>query len=180
MLHTPMTRRLDRTTRFQDAIQIILDDAVALVGAEYGNVQLLIRDELVIVAQRGLSSDFLKAFRRVNKDDGSACGRALRSARVVVIADVEHDPEFGEFQGDAKRAGFRAVQSTPLITGSGQLIGIVSTHFANVHVPTLIETDTLEMYGIEAADHLIRLLAGAPLDAEAQGMTDELYGRMVA
>jgi len=60
-----LTQRLLSTRTFETAVQTILDDVVALHGAEYGNVQLPLRDELVIVAQRGLSAPFLKTFRRV-------------------------------------------------------------------------------------------------------------------
>jgi GAF domain-containing protein len=180
MIGTHMARRLGETTTFETAIRTILDDAIALVGAEYGNVQLIKGDDLVIVEQRGLKLEFLRTFWRVNRDDGSACGRALRLAEIVVIADVETDTEFRTFRGDAKKAGFRAVQSTPLIASNGQLIGIVSTHFANVHAPTPIERETLKVYGIAAADHLVKLLAGAPLDAMAQRLNDELYESMLA
>ena len=67
-----LTKRLYATPTFQDAITTILDDVIALLGAEYGNVQLPIGKELVIVAQRGLTGPFLKAFRRVKKEDGCA------------------------------------------------------------------------------------------------------------
>ncbi len=62
MLLAQMTRRLVRNLTFEGAIQTILDDSIALLGAEYGNVQLPIGEELAIAAQRGLSAEFLKAF----------------------------------------------------------------------------------------------------------------------
>ena len=65
------------------------------------------------MAQRGLTEAFLKAFKRVKKDDGCACGRALRLRRTVVIRGVEEDAEFSAFLKDARAAAFRAVQSTP-------------------------------------------------------------------
>jgi hypothetical protein len=89
-----MTHRLVANSTFEGTIQTMLDDTIALVGAQFGNVQLPIGDELVIAAQRGLSRHFLMTFRKVQKDDGSACGRALRLGKTVVIADVEKDAEF--------------------------------------------------------------------------------------
>jgi hypothetical protein len=99
-----MTQRLFRLTSFAEAIQTILDDVIALHGAEYGDMQLPIGDELVIVAQRGLSADFLKTFRRVKKGDGCACGRALRLRQAVIVPDVQNDPEFVNFVPDANKA----------------------------------------------------------------------------
>jgi GAF domain-containing protein len=177
MLASQMTQRLILSTTFEEAVHIVLDDVIALLGAEYGNVQLSIGDELVIAAQRGLSADFLKTFRRVKKDDGSACGRALRLGETVIIRDVENDPEFAAVCPDAKKAGFRSVQSTPFITKDGNVLGMVSTHFAHVHEPTPIEMQTLKTYSVVAAEHLHKLLGDVPLATKAKQMSDELYSR---
>lgn len=174
-----MTQRLLQKDTFEGAIQTILDDVIALHGAEYGNIQLPIGDELVIAAQRGLSARFLKAFRRVKKEDGCACGRALRLGASVIIADVEKDPEFAGFRKDAKSAGFRSVQSTPLFTKDGTLLALISTHFAHAHEPTLIEMQTLKAYGVVAAEHVYKLLGDVTLAAKAEQMCEELYGGML-
>jgi len=170
-----MTQRLFQKRTFEEAIQALLDDVIALHGAEYGNVQLPVGDELAIVAQRGLSRAFFDAFRRVKKDDGCACGRALRLGASVVISDVETDPGFAAFRKDARTAGFRAVQSTPFFTKDGNLLGVVSTHFANVHEPSQIEMQTLKTYSVVAADYACRLLRGSTLAAKAEQMSEELY-----
>jgi GAF domain-containing protein len=170
-----LSRRLHAARTFEDAIETILDDMIALHGAEYGNVQLPIGDELAIVAQRGLTESFLKAFRRVKKDDACACGRALRLGETVVISDVQKDKDFATFLKDAKAAGFRAVQSTPFFTGDRLFLGIVSTHFASVHEPTQIEIETLQSYSMIASEHAYRLLGNAVLSAKAERMSETLY-----
>ncbi len=177
-----MTRRLVQHSAFEAVIQTILDDAIALLGAEYGNVQLPIGEELAIAAQRGLSADFLKTFWRVSKDDGSACGRALRLGISVIIPDIEKDADFAVFRRDARHAGFRAVQSTPMITKDGNLLGIVSTHFANVHEPTPIEMSTLKEYAVIAAEYASIVLdeSRASLATKAEQMSAELYARTLA
>ena len=68
-----MTQRLEAQRRFDAAIETLLNDVVALHGAEYGDLQLLVGDELVLVAQRGLTAPFLRAFRRITRADGCAC-----------------------------------------------------------------------------------------------------------
>jgi len=47
------------------------------------------------------------------------------------------------------------MQSTPFIAAGGKCVGVVSTHFANVHTPTEIEMETLQQYGFVAADFII-------------------------
>jgi GAF domain-containing protein len=173
-----MRDRLLRAKMFDRAIWTILDDAIALHGAEYGNVQLLAEDELVIVAQRGLPLEFLRTFRHVKREDGCACGRALRRGTTVVIPDVEADAEFAVFRSDAKLAGFRAVQSTPLITRHGKPLGVLSTHFANVHHPTNIEMETLQAYSVMASEFAFELLGETPLLTMARGLSRDLYDRI--
>jgi GAF domain-containing protein len=118
----------------------------------------------------------------VKKDDGSACGRAFRERVSVIIPDIEKDAAFAAFRQEANNAGFQAVQSTPLATHDGKLLGLVSTHFANPHEPTLIEMETMTQYGNVAAEYAFMLLAehGASLTMEAEQMSAELYGRTLA
>ena len=157
----------------------MLDDTIAMLGAEYGNLQLLAGQELVIVAQRSLSPDFLRIFRRVRKDDGSACGRALLGGKPVVIPDVEKDVEFAIYRNIARRTRFRAVQSTPLIAPDGRRLGIISTHFANPHQPSRIEMETLQTYGTTASQYVFELLGDGPLDLIANRMNAALYDSFV-
>ena len=93
MLEQLKSRLLPSAT-FEEVIATVLDDSIALLGAEYGNVQLPLGDDLVIVAQRGLLRPFLDAFRRVSMADGCACGRALRLGQSVIVTDVDTDPDF--------------------------------------------------------------------------------------
>lgn len=175
---TAMSQRLCRTTTFGEAIHTILDDVIALLGAEHGNVQLLVGEELAIVAQRNFDLDFLRTFWRVSRNDGSACGRALHLGTPVVIPDVETDAQFAGFREIAKHARFRAVQSTPVIARDRGPLGIVSTHFTSVHTPTPIEMQMLKDYGTVAAEHVIRLLGDTDLAYAAESMSHALYASM--
>jgi GAF domain-containing protein len=170
-----MIRRLKAEGTFEGAIEIALDDVIALHGAEYGNLQLPIGEELAIVAQRGHPAAFLRAFRRVKSGYGCACGRALRLGTQVVIHDVEVDPEYAPYRDLAKIAGYRSVQTTPLVTEDGALLGLISTHFANPHEPTPIEMETLREYSVVAAEYLFASLGDASLAAKAEQMSDKLY-----
>jgi GAF domain-containing protein len=166
-LENMMMERLCAEQTFEGAISTLLHDVVALHGAEFGDVQLPLGNDLVIVAQVGLSAAFLQAFKRVSRDDGSACGRALRERKTVVIADVERDQDFEIFRGDARAAGYRGVQSSPLIAGNGELIGMISTMFVHAHEPTTIEMNTLHKYCGQAADYLQTRLQSASVGAKA-------------
>jgi hypothetical protein len=93
----------------------------------------------------------------------------------VVIPDVQIDWQFTAFREIARYSHFRAVQSTPLTTEHGNQLGIVSTHFANVHTPSKIEMETLKAYGVVAAQYAFKLLGGMSLDVAANQMHEKLY-----
>ncbi len=172
----PLRDRLYAEQRFEGAVARVLTDAVALQGAEFGNVQIPTGDGvLLIVEQIGFKVPFLQAFKEVRATDGCACGRALRTRKPVVIPDIRADGEFRPFAKIAEAAGYRAVETTPLFTDHGELVAFVSTHFANVHTPTKIEMDTLIAYSRIAAEHLYGLLGGADLGAKARSMHRALY-----
>lgn len=173
-----MTQRLQSQRTFEAAVETVLNDVVALHGAEYGDFQLVNRDRLVIVAQRGLSAAFLQTFKSVPRDAGCACGRAWRLKRTVVVADVDRDRDYAPFRTDARAAGYRAVQSTPLMT-RGKVMGMISTLFANPHEPTPIELEILGRYARVAADYLVTLLGDEDLGSKAETMNRALCADMV-
>ena len=171
----PMQQRLVATHTFEGAAWVILNDVVALHGAEFGTLQLPVGDHLLLAAHRGFKPPFLKAFQRVSKNDGCVCGQTLRRGSTVVVPDVEQNAEFAPFLRIAREAGYRAVQSTPLFLGDGTLMGLVSTHFSNVHEPTQIEMQILAEYSVIAAERLRQLLGHASLEDEAEKMSRKIY-----
>src|SRR5262249_6806734 len=171
-----MAMRVTSTRAFEETIKTILDDVVAFHGAQYGNVQLPVGDNLVIAAQRGFGPEFLQTFQRVKRDDGCACGRALRLCQSIVISHVENEPDFAPYRNAARRAGFRSVRSTPLITHDNKLVGIVSTHFVAPNLAARNGQGAFEgfhLYGAITAEQACELLNGAGLAAKAAQMSGE-------
>jgi len=122
---------------------------------------------LEIVAQRGFGQDFLNHFSAVN-ESGAACGRALKRAERVIIEDVLTDPDFAPHRAIAASAGFRAVQSTPLFSRSGEPLGIVSTHFRQPHRPSERELRLTDLYARQAAELIERKRAEDVLRASEE------------
>jgi hypothetical protein len=115
----------------RDMVEAALDACMGATGADKGTLQLRDAGSLVIVAQRGFDKPFLDFFQRVDGDQ-SACSSALQQAQRVVVADVASHPIFAGTPAEAvlASADVRAVQSTPLLAASGEVLGIVSTHYA--------------------------------------------------
>jgi GAF domain-containing protein len=128
----------DRVTPAQDHLDEILRLAMAEVGASKGNIQLLDRPSqtLFIAVHHGFDIPFLDYFRTVSASDKCACGIALREQKRIIVEDVDGDDDWKDMLSVARDAGFRAVQSTPLIGRDGQVAGMLSTHFDGVHRPS--------------------------------------------
>jgi len=147
----------------RDLINSTLHRALRITGQELGNVQLVNWEMglLEIAAQRGFRQEFLDSFRHVSTRDGCACGRALLLRDTVVIDDVTTDRDFSPFKEIAERAGFRAVQSTPLMSSGGAIVGVISTH--GNRSPNGRELEQIKSLAQEAANELIRLRAQSVL-----------------
>jgi hypothetical protein len=154
-----MTGGLRKASSLASLLPRVLDGALSLMGADFGNIQLRdpVTGSLRIVTQSGFGPDFLDYFAVV--DDGhSACGRAARAAAQAVIADVTADPGFAPHRGIAAASGFRAVQSTPLVDHAGRLVGMVSTHHRRPHRPPGADLQSMGLYADFAGEAIARHL----------------------
>jgi PAS domain S-box-containing protein len=144
-----------REERLGPILTEIVDAAIAIAGADFGNIQLLdsATGDLTIVAQRGFPRWWLDFWNRVGRGQG-VCGTALERGERVMVEDVEHSPIFAgtaalEIQ---RRAGVRAVQSTLLVSRSGTPLGMFSTHNRTPHRPDDRTLWLLDLLGRQAAD----------------------------
>ncbi|HUQ87981.1 MAG TPA: histidine kinase dimerization/phosphoacceptor domain -containing protein [Vicinamibacterales bacterium] len=181
-LHQTSTR-LWRTTELGPGLEHILDAVIALLGADLGNVQLVnpATGLLEIAAHRGFKQDFLEFFREVSIEDGTACGRSLRSGQSIMITDVEADAEYAPFRDVAAAAGYRAVHSTPLVDRDGQPLGVFSTHFRRAHALPEQDLRWLGLYVRQAVDFIERHRIDTALRAslsERDALLKELHHRV--
>ncbi|HEX8989296.1 MAG TPA: response regulator [Rhodocyclaceae bacterium] len=143
-------------TNIEPLLGEIVETAIAIAGADCGNLQLLdpATGDLRIAAQRGFPQWWLDYWDNVTKGHGS-CGTALERGARIVVEDVEHSPIFaGTPALDVQlRAGVRAVQSTPLLSHSGTPLGMFSTHYKRPHY--------LDRHAGDLLDVLARLTADA-------------------
>jgi len=64
-------------------------------------------------------------------------------------------------------AGVRAVQSTPLLSSSGKLLGMISTYYATPHRPSERELRLMDLLARQAGDYLERKQAEEALTASS-------------
>jgi two-component system, chemotaxis family, CheB/CheR fusion protein len=156
LLHR-MTMAVATAGTMQDALDQVLVTTMELLGAQMGNVQLLDRgsQQLEIVAQRGFSAPFLKAFEHVGDKDQTSCGRVLQTRDTVCIEDVARDQAYAPYLVLAEEAGYRAVQSQPLIGKSGELVGVLSIHFREPRAFSERDRQMGDLVARQAADLIV-------------------------
>ena len=149
--------RLWRLQDLREGLEEILHSAIEFIGADKGNIRLLDeRGVLTIAAQKGFQGHFLRSFREISADHPSACGRALRSKQRIVVEDIDGDPGYARLLQTTRAVGYRAVQSTPLFGRSGAILGVLSTHFHEPHLPSERELGQLDLYVQQAASFIER------------------------
>lgn len=152
----------------RDVLEPLLNTAIESSLAHMGNIQVLDPCEgaLKIEVQSGFDRPFLDFFARVHHH-GSACGEAWRTARRVIVEDVMLSPVFAgtESLRVMLSAGVRAVQSTPVFSPSGVLVGMLSTHYRAPSRPSAGQLSAIDCL-VEQAGILI---AGSTPSGDAQG-----------
>ena len=149
-----VSTRLLQAGDFSLLLHDILDAAIAITGAQMGNIQLLEGDVLRIAAQRGFDRPFLEFFASVHGEQ-AACGAALQRGERVIVDDVLNSPIFvGTSALDVMvAAGAHAVQSTPLVSRSGRVLGMFSTHYQRApQQPSERALRLLDILARQAAD----------------------------
>ncbi len=151
-LHDLSTRLL-AVDKLESLLQEIMDAAVAIVEAEQGTLQLIEGDSLHIVAHHGHQPPFLEFFAAA-ENRASVCGEALKRGERVIVEDVESSPLFAGTPSlkVLRDAGVRAVQSTPLLTRQGKLLGILTTQWSVPHVPDEHDLWRIDLLARQAAD----------------------------
>ena len=146
---------LGGVTDLHPAMQAILDAAVEMQRADFGLVWL--EDpgsgDLVVHASRGFEGEKAFLFQRVKPGPaGGSAGHAFAERRRRIVEDTEADPCFAPFRDLARIAGFRAVHSTPIVTRSGALLGVISVHHAHPACPSHRDMQVADVCARQAAD----------------------------
>jgi PAS domain S-box-containing protein len=141
----------------------IIDAAVRLMRASGGSMQQLVRAPdggkgLGFLRARGLTDEAREFWKIVRPHDGTSCGEALVTGQRVVVPDVARCA----FMAGTKdlpmllECGVRAMQTTPLYSRGGQMLGAMSTYWLEPHQPSEHELQMLDILARQTADLIER------------------------
>jgi signal transduction histidine kinase/CheY-like chemotaxis protein len=144
----------------------LLEAAMSIMQSEFASLQMF-RDDgngggyLELIACHGFSQEAMDRWHSVSAKTLTTCGEVLRSGRRVIVPDVT-TCEFMSGSEDLRfflKGGIRAVQSTPLLSRNGRLLGAFSTHWRAIHSPSDRDLRLLDILARQAADLLERTMA---------------------
>jgi hypothetical protein len=145
----------------KDSLRQVLATTIRKTGAEFGSLWALIKDTgtLRMVAQQGFSPRFLELFAVVH-EGFAACGTTLQNRECVLVNDVATDPIFKEksLLEIMRREGIRSVQSVPLFTSAGHLVGVIAVHYRASGMPSISAYHLASPYVRDVADHVDQFL----------------------
>jgi PAS domain S-box-containing protein len=138
----------------------ILDAAVTIMSSDFASMQMFYpeRGELRLLAYRGFNPSAAAFWEWVRPGSGSTCGVALATGNRSIVPDIE----LSDFMAGSedletyRQTGIRAVQSTPLVSRDGHLLGMISTHWRNPHQPSERDFRLLDVLARQAADLIER------------------------
>ena len=161
-LQSTSTRLISESTP-ESLYDQILRAAVELMASDAACLQMLAADgtSLSLLAWTNFHPDCVPFWERVAVGVGSTCSKALSDNQRVVVADIESCAFMAgtQEQLEYRRAGVRGVQSTPLRSRTGRLLGMLSTHWRTPHTPTEDDFRCFDVLARQAADLIGRTLA---------------------
>jgi two-component sensor histidine kinase len=141
----------------------LLEAAVNIMRSDFASMQMYYPErgsggELRLLAYRGFEAQAARFWEWVDPDSRCTCGMALSTGQRIIESDVEtSDLLAGTADLDAYRqTGIRAVQSTPLVSRDGKLLGMISTHWRKPHRASERDLSQFDILVRQAADLIER------------------------
>ncbi|WP_425452518.1 PAS domain-containing protein [Methylobacterium radiodurans] len=156
----------------QAVYDAILTAAADLMRSDCASIQMLdAAGDLKLLAHRGYDPRSAAFWQTVDASSKSTCGIALTTGERVIVPNVQEcglPQDSGDLQS-YRWTGMRAVQTTPLLSRSGKLIGMISTHWKHPHTPPERDLRLFDVLARQAADAIERTTAQAKLrESEAR------------
>lgn len=153
----------------------LLEVASQVMRSDFASMQRFHqeRDALELLAYRGFPAEVADRWQWVRVTSSTICGATLRTKNRVIAYDVETSPEVdADNLALFRRSGICSVQSTPLLSRSGTLLGVISTHWNRPHRPSERDLRVFDVVARQAADLIERTSAQEALRLRARQLVE--------
>ncbi len=137
----------------------VLITVMKILHADFGSIQIYHPEHgpegaVRLHCHRGFDGFDLSAWEWVAAGARSSCGLAIRTRRRVVLKDVLQSELMagGRYLEDYRNIGVRAVQTTPLLSRTGALLGLFSAYWRAPRELTPSESRCLDIIARQTAD----------------------------
>ena len=164
---TKLLQNISTQMLYEDDIQVlyekIVDTAMQIMHSDFGSLQVLHRERgefgaLKLMVHKGFTPQAAKFWEWVDYGDNTTCSQAMKNRSNIIVPDIEKWDIAQDTEDLAVylKTGIHAVQSTPLVSRNGELMGMFSTHWRQPYTPTEREMDLLFILARQAADLIER------------------------
>src|SRR5512135_734222 len=147
--------RLSTRVELAEALQEVLAAVTGFQGTDAGVIVLRDREreEMFTATSIGFTAEQLAAEKAALDAEAEEAVTAVISGGIIV-EDATLDPVLAPHLAVARRAGYHAVCTTPLLTSGGEMVGSIATYFPRLHRPSSRETRMVELYARHAAQFI--------------------------
>jgi PAS domain S-box-containing protein len=146
----------------------LINAAIELMNSDMGSIQIYDpeKNQLQLLAYKGFHPASATFWKWVNADSKSSCGMALINNQRIIIRDINDDAEMQRTEDLHYYclSGITAVQSTPLISRAGNIVGMISTHWSKPHQPSERDLQLFDVLARQASDLIERKKAEEKLE----------------
>ncbi|GFO63644.1 PAS domain-containing sensor histidine kinase [Geomonas paludis] len=145
----------------QGLYQRIVDAAATIMHSDCASLQMYYPDrgnegELYLLAHRGFPPQAAEHWQWVQPSTGTTCGQALKRGTRVMESNVQSAQWMREEINVYLGNGIYAVQSTPLLSRTGFMVGMLSTHWRQPHRLSERDFSLFDIVARQAADLIER------------------------
>jgi two-component system NtrC family sensor kinase len=163
-----LSEALEQQTAAADVLQVIssspgelqpvfdamLENAVRICGAKFGNLLLREGDAFRMVAMHGAQSEFVEERRRqsiVPAAPGTGLARVLATRRPAQIADIRAEPAYAQLPSRAvlRTVGVRTLLSVPMLKDD-EVVGVIGTYRQEVRPFSDKQIELLSIFARQA------------------------------
>jgi PAS domain S-box-containing protein len=163
-ISTELIQEDNVTTLYEQIIAAAID----LMKSDMASIQMFHSEtnQLQLLSWKGFHPESAAHWEWLNADSKSSCGMALKNHERMVVPDVDEDKLMAGTKDlyYYQLSGITAVQSTPLVSRSGNVVGMISTHWRQPHQPSERDLQLFDVLARQAADLIERRKAEQKLE----------------
>lgn len=138
----------------------IMDAAMAIMRSQYASIHMYFPDrgDLRLMGYRGFNLQAAEFWEWVSPASENTCGMALRTGERVVVRNIEGCDWMAGSDDQAiyVQTGIHAAQTTPLVSRTGRMLGMISTYWRQPHQASERDLRLLDVLARQAADLIER------------------------